>query len=50
MPSHPKATDLPALLAMLCDSGVEFIADADADTMTGVRRKAISSCALEGAE
>jgi len=25
MPSHPKAADLPALLAMLCDSGVEFI-------------------------
>jgi hypothetical protein len=25
MPSHPKAADLPALLAALCDSGVEFI-------------------------
>lgn len=25
MPSHLKAVDLPALLAMLCDSGVEFI-------------------------
>src|SRR6185295_15541437 len=25
MPSHPKAADLPALLATLCDSGVEFI-------------------------
>jgi hypothetical protein len=25
MPSHPKAADLPALLAVLCDSGVEFI-------------------------
>jgi hypothetical protein len=25
MPSHPKAADLPALLASLCDSGVEFI-------------------------
>src|ERR1044071_6581557 len=25
MPSYPKAADLPALLATLCDSGVEFI-------------------------
>src|SRR5678815_5379252 len=25
MPSHPKAADLAALLAALCDSGVEFI-------------------------
>jgi hypothetical protein len=25
MPSHPKAADLPALLATLCDAGVEFI-------------------------
>lgn len=25
MPSHPKVTDLPALLAKLCDAGVEFI-------------------------
>lgn len=25
MPSHPQAADLPALLASLCDSGVEFI-------------------------
>jgi hypothetical protein len=25
MPLHPKAADLPALLAALCDSGVEFI-------------------------
>jgi hypothetical protein len=25
MPSHPKITDLPALLARLCDAGVEFI-------------------------
>jgi hypothetical protein len=25
MPSHPKAADLPALLAKLCDAGVEFI-------------------------
>src|SRR5213078_3419415 len=25
MPSHPKAADLPALLAALCDSGIEFI-------------------------
>lgn len=25
MPSHPKAADLPALLAKLCDSGIEFI-------------------------
>ena len=25
MASHPKATDLPALLAKLCDAGVEFI-------------------------
>ena len=25
MPSHPKAADLPALLATLCDAEVEFI-------------------------
>ena len=25
MPSHPNAADLSALLAMLCDAGVEFI-------------------------
>ncbi|HEY4176198.1 MAG TPA: hypothetical protein VGM90_05185 [Kofleriaceae bacterium] len=25
MASHPKVTDLPALLARLCDAGVEFI-------------------------
>jgi hypothetical protein len=25
MASHPKATDLPALLAKLCDAGIEFI-------------------------
>jgi hypothetical protein len=25
MPSHPNAADLPALLAILCDAGVEFI-------------------------
>src|SRR5262245_17223905 len=25
MPLHPKAADLPALLATLCDAGVEFI-------------------------
>lgn len=25
MPPHPKVTDLPALLAALCDAGVEFI-------------------------
>jgi hypothetical protein len=25
MPSHPKAADLPSLLAVLCDSGIEFI-------------------------
>jgi hypothetical protein len=25
MPSHPKVTDLPALLEKLCDAGVEFI-------------------------
>lgn len=25
MPSHPKAADLPALLAKLCDAGIEFI-------------------------
>jgi hypothetical protein len=25
MAPHPKATDLPALLAKLCDAGVEFI-------------------------
>jgi hypothetical protein len=25
MPRHPKATDLPALVAKLCDAGVEFI-------------------------
>lgn len=25
MPQHPKATDLPALLAALCDAGIEFI-------------------------
>ena len=25
MPPHPKVTDLPALLAALCDAGIEFI-------------------------
>jgi len=25
MPPHPKVTDLPALLAALCDAGVDFI-------------------------
>jgi hypothetical protein len=25
MPGHPKAADLPALVAKLCDAGVEFI-------------------------
>jgi hypothetical protein len=25
MPRHPKAADLPALVAKLCDAGVEFI-------------------------
>ncbi len=25
MAPHPKVTDLPALLAELCDAGIEFI-------------------------
>lgn len=36
MPSHPNAADLPALLAMLCDAGVEFIVVGGAAVLDGV--------------
>ena len=46
MPSHPKAADLPALLATLCDSEGEFIlvgGDLKVCNQLLVRRRACSS-------
>ncbi|HSK04843.1 MAG TPA: hypothetical protein VK932_26520 [Kofleriaceae bacterium] len=33
MPRHPKAADLPALVAKLCDASVEFIIVGDASAV-----------------